>query len=161
MSSYTLRGIFDVVDTMIESAQIDYEALQKSSLNEHFFDDYNNTRIVNSFLFNFSKLQDKIGAKLFKQVLYETKEIDTTNQTMIDILHLLEQKNILSDIDEWERLREIRNILAHEYPFDIQERLENISIAMEGFISLKLIYHKLKQFSTPILQNPTTPILHE
>ena len=160
MSSYTLQGIFDVVDTMIESAQIDYEALQKSKLNEHFFDDYNNTRIVNSFLFNFSKLQDKIGAKLFKQVLYETKEIDTTNQTMIDILHLLEQKNILSNIDEWERLREIRNILAHEYPFDIQERLENISIAMEGFISLKHIYHKLKQFSTPILQNPPTPTSH-
>jgi len=136
---------------MMANAQIDYEALQSCTLDEHFFDDYANTRILNSFLFNFGKLQDKIGAKLFKQVLYETKEIDTTDQTMLDILHLLEQKEILSEMAEWERLREIRNILAHEYPFDMHERLENISVAMNGFADLKRIYHKLKMFAKPVL----------
>lgn len=147
----TLQGMFEVIDTMMANAQIDYDALLLCTLDEHFFDDYANTRILNSFLFNFSKLQDKIGAKLFKKVLYETKEIDTTDQAMLDILHILEQKEILSEMAEWEQLREIRNILAHEYPFDLSERLENISVAMEGFVDLKRIYHKLKMFAQPVL----------
>ena len=40
------------------------------------FDDYSNVRVVNSFLFDFLKIQDKIGTKLFKKILYVAKEID-------------------------------------------------------------------------------------
>jgi len=142
--SETIQSIFLMIDTMMDNAEIDYEALQKSTIDASFFDDYNNTRIVNSFLFNFSKLQDKIGAKLFKTVLYELKEIDTFSLTMIDVLHKLEALNILESTEEWERLREIRNILAHEYPFDIEERVENIALAMEGYRALKSVYLRLK-----------------
>lgn len=140
--------MFLLIDTMIKNASIDYQALQDASIDETFFDDYNNTRIVNSFLFNFSKLQDKIGAKLFKQVLYELKEIDTFSLTMIDVLHKLEKLNILDASEQWEKLRETRNILAHEYPFDTQERIENIALAMEGFIELQNIYNTLKKAIT-------------
>ncbi len=143
--SNSLEAIFTLIETMMENCTIDYNALQNSSINESFFDDYNNTRIVNSFLFNFSKLQDKIGAKLFKQVLYELKEIDTFSLTMIDVLNRLEKLNILDSAEQWERLREIRNILAHEYPFDTEERIENITLAMEGFKELKSIYTSLKK----------------
>lgn len=140
--------MFLLIDTMIKNASIDYQALQDASIDETFFDDYNNTRIVNSFLFNFSKLQDKIGTKLFKQVLYELKEIDTFSLTMIDVLHKLEKLNILDASEQWEKLRETRNILAHEYPFDTQERIENIALAMEGFIELQNIYNTLKKAIT-------------
>ncbi|PHS39413.1 MAG: hypothetical protein COB07_06575 [Sulfurovum sp.] len=143
--SDVLNSMFLIIDTMIENCTIDYNDLQNASIDERFFDDYNNTRIVNSFLFNFSKLQDKIGAKLFKQVLYELKEIDTFSLTMIDVLNKLEKLNILDASEEWEKLRETRNILAHEYHFDIEERIENIALAMEGFMELKRIYFSLKK----------------
>ncbi|MCK5538310.1 MAG: toxin-antitoxin system antitoxin subunit [Bacteroidales bacterium] len=143
--SDALESTLLLIETMLKNCTIDYNALQNASLDETFFDDYNNTRIVNSFLFNFSKLQDKIGAKLFKQVLYELKEIDTFSLTMIDVLNRLEKLNILDTTEQWERLREIRNILAHEYPFDTEERIENITLAMEGFIELKSIYTSLKK----------------
>lgn len=146
--SDTLKAMFLLIDTMIQNASIDYKALQNATIDETFFDDYNNTRIVNSFLFNFSKLQDKIGAKLFKQVLYELKEIDTFSLTMIDVLHKLEKLNILDTSEQWDKLRETRNILAHEYPFDTEERLENIALAMEGFMELKKIYTTLKKAIT-------------
>ncbi len=142
--SDTLQTMFHNIDTMLESCTIDYEVLKRSKLDKTFFDDYNQTRIVNSFLFNFGKLQDKIGAKLFKQVLYEIKEIDTFSHTMIDVLNMLERLNILENISEWEKLRELRNILAHEYPFEIEERVENIALALEGFEELRSIYGKLK-----------------
>ena len=146
--SDTLKAMFLLIDTMLKNANIDYTALQDASIDETFFEDYNNTRIVNSFLFNFSKLQDKIGAKLFKQVLYELKEIDTFSLTMIDVLHKLEKLNILDASEQWEKLRETRNILAHEYPFDTQERIENIALAMEGFMELQGIVAALRKAFT-------------
>ena len=57
----------------------------------------------------------------------------------------LEKLNILDASGQWERLRETRNNLAHEYPFDIEEHIENIALAMEGFTELKDIYHSLKE----------------
>jgi len=141
----TLEAMFLNIDTMMKNCFIDFNELEKSDINEHFFKVYNNTRIVNSFLFNFGKLQDKIGAKLFKQVLYELREIDEFSLSMIDVLHKLETLNIIENIEQWDKLREIRNILAHEYPFDIEERVENIALAMDGFIILEKIYMSLKE----------------
>ena len=143
--SETLESMFLNIDTMMKSCLIDFNELEKVDINEHFFEEYSNTRIINSFLFNFGKLQDKIGAKLFKQVLYELREIDDFSLTMIDVLHKLEALNIIENIEQWDKLREIRNILAHEYPFDIEERVENISLAMSGFVVLQKIYLSLKE----------------
>jgi len=142
--SESIISVFEMIDIMIKNAKIDYYALQESEIDNVFFEDYNNTRIVNSFLFNFSKLQDKIGAKLFKTVLYELKEVDSYSLTMIDVLHKLEALEILDTTESWDRLREIRNILAHEYPFDVEERIENIGLSMEGFVMLEEIYDRLK-----------------
>ena len=142
--SEVLSSMFEHIDKMLVGCTIDYEALQSTTIDIHFFDNYENTRIVNSFLFNFGKLQDKIGAKLFKQVLYELKEIDTFELPMLDVLHMLEKMQILQSVQEWEKLREIRNVLAHEYPFEIEERVENIALALEGFVLLREIYEKLK-----------------
>ena len=123
-----LKEIFKICDNMFESATIDYDELKTKTLDVDFFEDYINTRLVNSFLFNFSKLQDKIGAKLFRKVLYELKEIDNINMPMIDVLHTLEKLDILDDANKWDELREIRNSIAHEYPFDTNERVDNIKL---------------------------------
>ena len=131
-------------DVMFVNADIDYNELSSTKITEKFFEDYNNTRIVNSFLFNFSKLQDKIGAKLFKKALYELKEIDSYSMAMIDVLNRLEKLEIIDNSNAWDRLREIRNILAHEYPLDIDERVENIQLALDGYRELKKIYLKLR-----------------
>ncbi len=139
-----LKELFDVIDKMFANADIDYLDLKKFNIDEAFFADYSQVRIVNSFLFNFSKLQDKIGAKLFRRVLYEIKETDDFSITMIDALNLLEKLNIIEDATQWELLRETRNALAHEYPFDIQERIENIALALESYVILKQIYVHIK-----------------
>jgi len=140
-----LQEIFNMCDVMFANADIDYNELIVRDISEEFFEDYNNTRVVNSFLFNFSKLQDKIGAKLFKKALYELKEIDSYSIAMIDVLNRLEKLEIVEDSNTWDSLREIRNILAHEYPLDIDERVENIALALDGYKQLKKIYIKLKE----------------
>ena len=92
------KEIFKICDNMFENTTIDYNELKAKNIDVDFFEDYTNIRLVNSFLFNFSKLQDKIGAKLFRKVLYELKEIDDTNMPMIDILNILEKLEILDDV---------------------------------------------------------------
>jgi len=80
-------------------------------------------------------VQDKIGAKLFKQLLYELQEIDSATLPMIDVLNRLE------------KLREVRNLLAHEYPFETEERAGNIGLVLESYGVLKDIYTKVKDVS--------------
>jgi len=141
-----IKEIFKICDEMIKSCDIDHSELEKQNIDNNFFEDYNNTRLVNSFLFNFAKLQDKIGAKLFRQVLYDLKEIDNPSLPMIDILNLLEKLEIIKSAKDWDSLREIRNSLAHEYPFDIDERITNIKTAIERYKLLKKIYQGIVTF---------------
>ncbi len=142
-----LKETLKICDSMFESCDIDFYELSLKPIENSFFDDYQNIRLVNSFLFNFSKLQDKIGAKLFKKILYDLKEIDDFSVPMIDILHLLEKLEVIKNQDVWDELREIRNSLSHEYPFSIGERIENIQLAMRGYKKLKEIYANVKSIS--------------
>jgi len=145
-----IENIFLLCNNLINHCDIDYNILINSKLDNSFFYDYNNTRVVNSFLFNFSKLQDKIGGRLFKKTLYTLKEIDTFELTMIDVLNHLERLNIITSQEEWDKLREIRNTLAHEYPMCEEERIENIQIALEGYTTLKKIYNNLLEIYNEI-----------
>ncbi len=138
-----LKQQFKTCNKLFIHCDIDYQLLKNININTQFFADYNNTRIVNSFLFNFGKLQDKIGAKLFKKVLYELKEIDDFSIPMLDVLHLLEKLNIIESVTDWDELREARNAIAHDYPDDIDERIEMIYFILDKYQLLKTIYQNL------------------
>jgi len=141
-----LEMIFERCDSLFYGAEMDYKELDSHEITPDFFNDYRNTRIVNSFLFNFAKLQDALGAKLFRKLLYELKEIDQLNLPMLDVLNLLEKLGIIEDASKWDELREIRNALAHDYPSEIKERIGNIQLALKGYEIVKEIYRRLKLF---------------
>ncbi len=138
-----LEEIFLMLDRLFINCDIDYNDLQSVTIDVSFFEEYNSIRIINSFLFNYTKIQDKIGAKLFKKFLYVINETDTLDLPMIDVLNMLEKLDILHK-DDWEKLRNIRNMLTHEYPYSIDERIENIQITLAGYENLKLIYSHIK-----------------
>ena len=74
---------------------------------------------LDQITYRFSKLQDSIG-KLFRCFLINKGE-NIENMTMIDIINLLEKIGINIDSNEWFELREIRNIIAHEYEDESEE----------------------------------------
>lgn len=77
---------------------------------------------TDQIIYRFSKLQDCMGAKLFKSVLlYEGENI---NKPFLDILGQLEAINIIS-VDEWFEIRDLRNEIAHDYE-DNEELAINI-----------------------------------
>jgi len=141
--SPALQAQFSVCDQIFAQCDIDYQLVAAADINADFFADYSNIRILNSFLFNFSKLQDKIGAKLLKKVLYELKEIDTYAVPMLDVLHLLEKLEIIDEVTVWDELREVRNAIAHDYPVEISERIAAIQLIRDSYPTLKAIYRRL------------------
>jgi hypothetical protein len=145
--STALKPIFESLDGLFNSCDIDYSLLKEQVLNESWLKDYSNQRIVNSFLFNYIKIQDKLGASLFRKLLFSLREINNENLPMIDILNLLEKLEIIPSASMWDRLREIRNAIAHEYPLEIEERLENIALALSGYDQLKDLYANIKQYA--------------
>lgn len=63
-------------------------------------------------IYRFSKLQDCMGAKLFKSVLLYQGE--NVNKPFLDILNQLEAIDIIN-VDEWFEMRDLRNEIAHDY----------------------------------------------
>ena len=138
-----LKELFKLLDSIFDNALIDYNELIKCNRDINFLDDIYNRRLANSFLFYFSKIQDKMGVKLFKKVLYQLGEIDNFAIPFIDILNNLEKLNIIK-ADEWMKIREIRNELSHEYPSEIDESLQTLNLALEVFPQMEQIYKNLK-----------------
>lgn len=145
--SMPLKPIFESLDVLFDSCSIDYTLLKEQVLSESWLKDYSNQRIVNSFLFNYIKIQDKLGASLFRKLLFSLREINNENLPMIDILNLLEKLEIIPSTSMWDKLREIRNAIAHEYPLAIEDRLENIALALSGFNQLQDLYANIKQYA--------------
>ncbi len=65
-----LKPLFDSLDCLFKSCEIDYVLLKEQTLSEPWLSNYSNQRIVNSFLFNYIKIQDKLGASLFRKLLF-------------------------------------------------------------------------------------------
>ena len=88
-----------------------------------------------------------MGASLFRKLLFSLREINSENLPMIDILNLLEKLEIIPSISIWDRLRGIRNVITHEYPIEIEERLENIALVLSGYEQIKQLYANLKGYA--------------
>ena len=102
-------------------------------------------RCIDQFIFRFSKLQDAIGAKIFRYTL-EILEEDVTSLPMRDILNRLERFNIIPSADEWIYIRELRNEIAHDYPLyenEIVAILNELIVKVEVVID---IYNRLKEY---------------
>lgn len=79
---------------------------------------YDDVASVELLLSRFAKLQDLLGARVFRLVVELTVEPLPPTATFLDLLHRLEKIGAIPSAAGWRRLREIRNELAHDYPDD-------------------------------------------
>ncbi len=79
---------------------------------ESILESNQNLAYSDQIIYRFSKLQDTMGAKLFKSVLlYQGENI---NKPFLDILNQLERIDIVN-VDDWFEIRDLRNEIAHDY----------------------------------------------
>jgi hypothetical protein len=101
--------------------------------------------LFDQLIYRFSKLQDSMGSRLFKQLL-EALEEDISGLPFIDILYRLEKLNLINNAKDWMVLRQIRNIVSHEYPFFKEVQIEELNLLPEEVIKLSAIWSKLKEY---------------
>ncbi len=99
---------------------------------------------IDQLIFRFSKLQDSMGEKLFPAVLILAEE-DVKKKTFLDVLTRLEELGLVTR-QEWLRLREVRNEIAHEYTSNQTNVVASIVMIYEQSDSLIELYQRIVSF---------------
>jgi hypothetical protein len=105
-------------------------------------EDFEKTEIVktiDSFIYRFIKIQDRMGDKLFPEFLNLLQEYKS-NMALIDVLNDLERLGIFNKAEEWIDFRKLRNTLTHEYPGNEEEIIEALQLALDAYKRMKEIY---------------------
>ena len=108
------------------------------------FDDIEKVKTIDSFIYRFIKIQDKMGEKLFPAVLQLLQEYDR-GMPFIDMLNRLERLRLLPNADEWIDFRNLRNTLTHEYPDNEDEIIQAIEIALDAYKTMLNVFSKMSE----------------
>ena len=143
--SEILKNRVVLLDKLFDNIEVDFNDLKNLEIKDSIFEDIEKRRIISSFLFNFLKIQDMLGAKFFKELLYELKEIEERHLPMLDILYSLERLEIIDNLDEWDEIREVRNFITHEYPLS-ESRTNTLKKALIYYPKMRNIYEEAKKY---------------
>jgi len=123
---------------MINNAYLHLESFLPLDKEKYIHFSLEQVGFIDQFLFRFSKLQDSMGEKLFGTMLFLLGE-DFSKKPFIDMLNRLEKLELL-DKQEWMDLRTIRNNVAHEYSFNIDELVDSLNDIFQVKDKLLFIY---------------------
>ncbi len=98
--------------------------------------------MLDTLAFRFSKLQDLLGAKIFREFLKETGFI-TEGKTFLELLKEIEKEGII-DIDTWSDFRKVRNSIAYDYPYSVEDKVEAINYLIKNIPILIEVVRKIE-----------------
>lgn len=102
-------------------------------------------RCLDQFIFRFSKLQDVMGAKLFRHAL-EYADEDINELPMRDILNRMERYRLIDSAEDWNYMRELRNEVSHDYPLEKNDVVSVLNELIAKVATLRNIRQNLQQF---------------
>lgn len=149
-NEYILKAIVDECAKHLSRMNYAYEKISLlAPITKDMIERLNNENIahVDQLIYRFTKLQDAIGQKLFKSVLFSLGE-QVTDKPAIDIFNRLEQLGIIEDFEKWKELRELRNQLAHEYEEDLSETAEKLNSLMKRKSDLEDYFNNILKYLT-------------
>jgi len=91
-------------------------------------------RILDQIAYRFSKLQDSTGKLLRAYLTLKGENVESL--PIIDVINLAEKFNLPIDKKFWFEMKEIRNLITHEYEEDYEKiinTLEPIKNSMQRF----------------------------
>jgi hypothetical protein len=124
------------------------EAITFGPLQEGSVDELNDeqVRTLDQLLFRFGKLQDAIGTRLLPATLQLVQEWHD-NEPFLDKLNRAEKLGLLSSVEQWQMLRELRNQTAHEYPDQPELMRANLSRLLAEVPVLEKIHQQLSAWA--------------
>ncbi len=103
---------------------------------------------LDQFAYRFSKLQDVMSVQLFRQFAVQVLKEPVESVPIIDILNLLERYRFLDSVQRWQEIREIRNLIAHEYHLEVDELILTLQVAFNMVEEMAEMIARLKNRST-------------
>ena len=141
-----LNETIEAVNINIKRARADFEEIRSwGNLTPEIFENNEKRRAVDSFIFRFTKIQDLIGEKLFKEILDKVGEF-RRNMSFTDILDKAEKLEIIDSADKWSNFRELRNSLSHEYPSNEAEIIKDIKLSLDYFMDISRTYENISKY---------------
>lgn len=141
-----IQSAFKECDAHIEKLSRAYLKLERLfPLSAQSFSEFSeeNITFLDQFLYRFIKLQDAMGIRLFP-VITGLIAGDNDPRPFIDILNILEKNQVIISAEKWQELRNIRNMLAHEYPENIDQTVRSLNALMEEWEQLLKMYLSVK-----------------
>ncbi len=126
--------LVSVLTTLKKLYPLDHEKLENLSL-----EDIDKLDVL---AFRFSKLQDLLGSKIFREYLM-VLQYPVEDKNFLELLKELDKERVV-DIDIWSEFRGIRNSISHDYPFEENEKLEAINYLIKNVNYLMEITKKIK-----------------
>ena len=133
-STIHIDRLLDVVGVLEKLYPLDYAQLEIMSIE--------NKDKLDVLAFRFSKLQDLLGTKIFREYL-SVLQYPVEDKNFLELLKELEKENII-DIDLWSEFRGVRNSISHDYPFEEDEKLHAINYLIKNVKYLIEITKKIK-----------------
>lgn len=141
-----LNETIEAININIKRAKADSEEITSwNNLIPEIFENNEKRRTVDSFIFRFTKIQDLIGEKLFKEILDKVGEYQR-NMSFTEILDRAEKLEIIESADKWSNFRELRNSLSHEYPSNEVELIKDIKLALDYFAEILCVYENITKY---------------
>ena len=111
-------------------------------LSAALFNNIEQVKTIDGFIYRFAKIQDIMGDKLFPLYL-QTVEEYKPSMPLIDMLNKLEKLTIIDAADDRKYFRKLRNVVTHEYPDNEDELLAGIKEALVVYSKIKTMYEKM------------------
>jgi uncharacterized protein YutE (UPF0331/DUF86 family) len=110
-------------DLKKSQAHLDYSfaKVQKINLDELSEQDNETLETLESFSSRFARFSDLVISRYLR--FLATENDPAFRGTLIDLLHLAEKHGWIDSAQSWRRIRELRNIAAHEYSTEDYRKL--------------------------------------
>jgi hypothetical protein len=95
---------------------------------------------MDQFIYRFTKLQDSMARRLLPS-LYTLLEADTEPKAFLDILNRLEQLNAITSVETWQRFRNLRNNLAHDYPESLSQTAGTLNELLDTWSQMEAMFN--------------------
>lgn len=116
-------------------------------LNPEIYENIEEDKIsyFDQLIYRFTKLQDTLGDPLFPAIL-KCLEENPEQMSMLDILNRLEKLSIINSVEEWVRLRNLRNEFTHEYEENLEENSKLINSLYNEVVTIYNLFLTIKQY---------------
>ncbi len=135
LSNENYQKLKDEEEALIFEFQTNNDYNKFESLKTSHFD---------QFLYRYTKLQDRIWESIIQplSMLFEYWDRPLSS---IDCLNILEKYDIIENTESFERLREIRNAITHEYSDSTDHQVATLNSVYSAYNMLLTVFEKIKQ----------------